>query len=580
MLKKDPPGSMLYHALVYSGSKWPIFPCHSLTSDGLCTCRRPDCPSPGKHPIIAGGFKNATCDRPQIETWWKAYPYANIGLATGKGKMVIDIDPKNGGSLKALGDLPVTSKVCTGSGGYHLFFCYDPSKIMFNNSSGRLPPGIDVRADGGYVILPPSLHKSGRRYEWEIKIGFSLLPERLMEMIKAPRTPATEAASQVAFAEMGEGSGRNTKLTSIAGSLRRQGMDASEIETVLVKTNAAFKEPLMVEEVKRIAASVARYDPPAAKVGEKAGAKVAELHGKTLSSLMEQQIAAIRWAIPDLLPEGLVLIASKPKIGKSWFGLQAHLAIARGEEVFGRSTVPGKVLYLALEDSERRLQSRVQKLLPDQETPAGFYYETAWRNLALGGLEDLDAWLKTHPDTRLIGIDTMAMIRPMSGQKGSVYHEDYEFMVPLRDLANRHHVTILLTHHLRKADSSDPFDEVSGSTGLTGAVDATIVLKRDRAKKEGTLHITGRDVEEQELAILFDKDSCRWSIAGPVEEYSRKQEKEAILEAMREGLLTPKEIAEFLDRKQGSIGRTLLRMASAGEIVKASYGRYMLKDCQ
>src|SRR5690348_5686752 len=110
MIKNKPQVSMLDEALMYAHRNWPIFPCHSLTPNGLCTCRRADCPSPGKHPIIAGGFKNATTDLKQVELWWKAYPYANIAVATGNGRMVLDIDPKNGGSLKALGDLPVTSK--------------------------------------------------------------------------------------------------------------------------------------------------------------------------------------------------------------------------------------------------------------------------------------------------------------------------------------------------------------------------------------------------------------------------------------------------------------------------------------
>jgi hypothetical protein len=172
VVKKAAPISMLEAALAYAKRGWPVFPCHSIVN-GKCTCGKPDCSSPGKHPRTKNGFKDATTDEATIREWWRKWPNANIGIATGSesGLFVLDIDPEHGGeqSLQQLkdkyGPLPETARVRTGSGGWHYYFRY-PAGLRLPNSSSKLGPGIDTRGDGGYVIAPPSLHVSGRRYEW------------------------------------------------------------------------------------------------------------------------------------------------------------------------------------------------------------------------------------------------------------------------------------------------------------------------------------------------------------------------------------------------------------------------------
>jgi len=167
---------MMKAALWYARKGWPVFPVYGIT-DGRCTCTKDACSSPGKHPAIAGGFLKATTEPDQIERWWTEHPDRNIGVATGRvsGLLVVDIDPDKGGeeTLAALerkhGALPMTVQVLTGlagSGGRgrHLYFELPP--VPIKSGVEVLGPGLDIRADGGYVIASPSLHVTGVTYEY------------------------------------------------------------------------------------------------------------------------------------------------------------------------------------------------------------------------------------------------------------------------------------------------------------------------------------------------------------------------------------------------------------------------------
>ena len=186
-------------ALQYAERGWPVFPCHTPGGAG-CSCCRPDCSSPGKHPRTTKGFQDATTDRGVVAGWWRRWPQANVGVVTGRpsGLVVIDIDPRHGGieSMRQLvdqhGPLPVGPRVQTGSGGWHLFYA-DPGRLI-RNSVNQVGPGIDVRANGGYVIAPPSLHVAGDRYVWTRVGQPGDMPEWLESLVDPPRIEYRNAA--------------------------------------------------------------------------------------------------------------------------------------------------------------------------------------------------------------------------------------------------------------------------------------------------------------------------------------------------------------------------------------------------
>jgi hypothetical protein len=161
-------------ALGYAHRGWRVFPLHGIVN-GACTCGRSDCSSAGKHPLVRRGLYEATTELDQIASWWRRWRSANVGVATGaqSGIVVIDIDlPSALASLDRLTDveLPATLTGLTGGGGLHLI--YRCTNATLGNSAGRLPgvdgelPGIDLRGNGGYIVGPPSVHRSGTRYEW------------------------------------------------------------------------------------------------------------------------------------------------------------------------------------------------------------------------------------------------------------------------------------------------------------------------------------------------------------------------------------------------------------------------------
>jgi len=169
-------------ALWYANLGWAVFPVHSVV-EGVCTCRKGrDCGDPGKHPRTRHGFKDATKDAAKIRRWWKQWPDANVGIATGSesGLVVIDVDPEKGGgeSLRLAqerrGTLPAGPISKTGGGGRHLLFAHPGDRVP---SRIGLAAGLDVRGDGGYIIAPRSDHETGNRYEWEVFPKAVPLPE-------------------------------------------------------------------------------------------------------------------------------------------------------------------------------------------------------------------------------------------------------------------------------------------------------------------------------------------------------------------------------------------------------------------
>lgn len=266
---------MLTAALWYAERGFPVFPVHSA-SGGRCSCGGSECEHPGKHPRTAHGFKDATTDSETIKEWWGKWPEANIGMPTGAvtGLLVIDIDPRNGGeeSLESLFSkhrrFPDTAEQITGGGGHHFIFRHPGV-----STPKTLASGIDVKGDGGYIVVAPSVHASGKRYAWDgIEGGKALQhlanpPTWLLGLISAEQSG--ERLRPMAGRERWGQGKRNNGLTSLAGTMRRREMTQAAIEVALLEENRQRCDPPLPEaEVLRIAASVARYAPADAVVVE------------------------------------------------------------------------------------------------------------------------------------------------------------------------------------------------------------------------------------------------------------------------------------------------------------------------
>jgi hypothetical protein len=275
------PKTPLEAALAYARRGWPVFPLHHPDPHRGCSCIDAlKCRSPGKHPRTRKGLKDATTDPAQIRRWWELYPLANVGLAMGRksGLVAVDVDPRAGGDsslcelLERYGELPNTLEAITGGGGSHIFFAHPG--VSFKNSSSSLGEGLDVKTDGGYVVAAPSLHASGKRYQWRTRRSPASMPGWLLKLLMAekPPAPAKPSAPRRAAGAPLVGAiipyrARNTQLFKLACSLRGDGAGYDEIERGVFDAYeqrcVKEPEPMSEAELRKIAKSAMRY--PAGK---------------------------------------------------------------------------------------------------------------------------------------------------------------------------------------------------------------------------------------------------------------------------------------------------------------------------
>ena len=304
----------------------------------------------------------------------------------------------------------------------------------------------------------------------------------------------------------------------------------------------------------------------------------------TASDLMAMDLPSVQQVVQGILYEGLTVFAGRPKLGKTWLMLALALAVATGSMALGnRPVLQGEVLYLALEDNKRRLKSRIQKLLAGEEAPAGLHFDLDWPRLDKGGIEALDQHLEQHPDIKLVIVDTLARLKPRTSGRRTQYDEDRDSVDSLIPLADKHHVAIVLVHHLREMESDDPLDMIHGSAGLTGGVDSALVLKRRRGEADAYLYGDGRDYENPvELALKWTASAATWTILGGAEEHQMSEGRRAILDVLdkAEEPLGPKEITETVNAKgkemnNGAVREMLSRMAQDGQVKNLGRGQYV-----
>lgn len=513
------------HAQYYAKMGLPVFPC------------RPK----DKVPATPHGCKDATTAPEQVAAWWDGTYLYNVGFATGNGIVVLDVDinhtaGKYGDETlseleRQYGPLPDTWMCLTGGGGVHYYFaCDDPALTVGTGFA----PGLDYRGAGGYVIVPPSTHESGKEYLWDAahtphNTQLAPLPDWLHSLMLKGRETAPEARTEVTApaGKITEGN-RNDTLFRLAASLRAKGLGVESITAALLTENRErCNPPLPDQEVERIAKSGGKYERGKLD-GDKPPQQVQQLNITPAPVLQTANLPPVSFLIEGILPDGTSLLTAASKIGKSWMVLDLGLCIASGGAFLGHSTNQAGVLYLALEDSPRRLQNRMNKILSGKTAPEQFYFATEAPKLDNGLLDTLDDHLKKYPDTKLIIIDTLQKIRGQALPRESGYAQDYREMETVKGFMDKRGVSTIFVHHNRKMkDDDDPFNMISGTNGIMGAADTIwTITKAKRTDEEATLHITGRDVEQSDTVIRFDKNEWRWQKVGAADWLAEQRARE------------------------------------------------------
>ena len=600
-----------------------------------------------KRPLVASWATEATKDPATIRALWAADPHALVGLPMKPhGLLVFDADRHREGEdgvahFRALcaghEPLPTHPIVLTANGGEHHIFRQPANKI----GNRKLGNGLETRgirttttADtssrrgqdclmavaGGsqtahrHCSMP---HFLSRRRGWQTTPANGVRNCRRSTRIDPPesaKNPTPQRHSTIWRAispQCPRESGRNNRLNTAAlklgGMVARGWIGRATVEgrlfdacvaNALVKDTSAnavrgtvrsgfeagLKQPHADLQNRNQEQVESARDPEPRKPHD----PFAWQRGTfTAIDLQTMDFPPFAWIVQDILPaEGAALVCSRPKFGKSWIALDLCLGCAADRFILGTlKPKQGDVLYLALEDSKRRLQRRMTKLLPfGSKWPERLRLTTEWRRLHDGGLEDIRAWYDLTKgkggNPILVVVDVLAKVRKPTKPGTPQYEADYEALTGITKLANELGIAILVVHHVRKMQADDLMEMVSGTYGITGAVDTILVMAN---KPNGTvLDIRGRDAEQAELAIEFEKATCRWRILGDAAEVHLSEQQSKILAALRQAgePLGAADLEKITEIKRDTLGKALYRLANEGAIKRVGRGLYAIPEWQ
>lgn len=284
-------------------------------------------------------------------------------------------------------------------------------------------------------------------------------------------------------------------------------------------------------------------------------------------ALMDLDIPPVEFIVDNFLPLGLAVLGAPPKSFKSFMCLDMALCVCRGFDFLGFKTKKCSVLYLDLESTKRRPRARIRQILKGDEVPDNLYIATEAALMGKGFEEQLHAEKEKHPDLGLVVVDVMGKVRPPATKSVDPYERDYADYGKMKMLADELNITILLvTHTTKMKHPEDPFNELTGSSGVMGSLDVALVIKKDKREDQtAKLYITGRDLEEQCYEIQFSKSECRWKKLGTQKDMEQLRKE---LEYKTSPIVMT--IKKLLQQNNGQWS------GSASDIIKASQ---FFKDC-
>lgn len=229
-----------------------------------------------------------------------------------------------------------------------------------------------------------------------------------------------------------------------------------------------------------------------------------KLSTRSCEEIMTTVYKPIEFVIDGLLAQGLYILAGAPKVGKSWLALDMCLSIAKGEIVLGQKTLQGTALYLCLEDSYVRIQNRLYEIT-DVPTE-NLYFSVMSESIGNGLEEQIESFKIEHCGLKIVFIDTLQMVR---GSTDSSYGSDYKDLSVLKALADKLEITVIVVHHTRKCKDIDPFNMISGSTGVDGSL---VLIESKRGSRNAKIFCVARDIENTEINLHFDSDLKKWIV--------------------------------------------------------------------
>lgn len=452
--------SLLEAALAYAIRGWRVFPVK------------------GKLPLVPHWNLDATLDTAKINEWFGGdedvlpEDEIGIGLVTGSGLVVLDVDTKGGDVYETVAKVAGLTQaqefsapmVATGGGGLHFYFSTD-AELRNRDSRGTGVRGVDVRGDGGYVVAPPSMHPSGNRYvAWDWPLP-DILPAWPFEFHKPePAQPLPETGEG---AEVGT---RNATLASLAGTMRRRGMSHLAIREALRAENASWANPLPEREVDAVAKSIMRYEPEDPVEDMETGSVALKMTDfLALDSDTDEYLIDRLWPVA-----AIGFIVGPPKSFKSFFALEMAFALATGKPFMGEFAIPSprSVLFIQEESGRKAFQERIRRAggIYGQADNAYFISNRPYNLENTAGLVRLQEEIETHRPALVILDPLASFIRGDENRQ----QEMGAFVRTLRELRNKYETGFCIVHHSKKGKA----DEFRGSSVFYAASEVTIKMSR------------------------------------------------------------------------------------------------------
>lgn len=306
----------------------------------------------------------------------------------------------------------------------------------------------------------------------------------------------------------------------------------------------------------------------------------------TADWLMRQEFPPVKYVVPGIVPEGMTLLVAAPKIGKSWMVLGLGLELSNGGNAFGSIPVgkPRPVLYLALEDGQRRLQDRLNKLNPS-DVSHRLEFITSMGDAKV--LDTISEYMLKHDGLDpVVILDTLGKVMPPAAGNQSAYGHDYKILSALKATSDAvPGSSLVIVHHTNKGEKGDFLDAVSGTQGIAGAADTVLVLKRDRQDKGATLQVTSRDAEEGEYALTMTDGAWELNgadLAAAAQAAQTAKQTQGVGDRMADVIeavsrhpegIKPRDLKTLLP-DIGNVDEYLRRAYDAGRIERANRGLY------
>lgn len=517
-----------------------------------------------KRPLIRWTeFQSRRADESEIRNWWSKWPDANVGIVTGKvsGIVVLDVDGKEGRSSLDGKILPLTPTVKTGRG-WHFYLEY--SEYSDSPVPGRIGflPGLDLKADGGYVVAPPSVHGSGAVYEWVDGHGADVprapLPAWVLDEIKAGAGQLVSRSSEdyAALLRGVEEGRRHDTTVTLCGRYAALGASETEVVQLAMNQNARCNSPRPEAEVIRDATDIWAREQETRRTGQPSPSPtvsrdilpsdeaVNDVQPVALGDFLAGPVPTVDWLVDGLIARGiLVAVAGEPRSTKSWVTNDLGIAVASGQDFLGyRVPKPGRVLLVQEEDTRGELQRGLSQLcegrgLDSKALPIFVYHQA-------GVMIDNPMWQR-----RLIALIEqlqvdLLILDPFNYIHGQEEKDQYKMtrhvLQPVLELRRRFPIlTIVIVHHYRKEtkdQSKRPAQMLRGTSALAGAVKNIIGITKagdgrfrvDQDSKQGSVEPFLYTIEGR------GDDPRRLVVCGTAEDAETQANAEKVLQVARE----------------------------------------------